>query len=138
MATTSDQESQNEFSDSDSDSIDSNQTDDGQTHLPEKILAEVVRPTTFDVPQIWYLIKWEDCALLRSSWEGIDFAENFPDIILADWEAEKKRQLEGKSKPLDLEAFHQALKDLESAERARRRIRRLRSKVSRVLSIAAA
>jgi len=65
------------YHDSDTDSIDSIDTDDGEYHLPEKIIAEVTRTTTYSSAQTWYLIKWEDCSLLRSSWEGIGFAENF-------------------------------------------------------------
>jgi len=120
-------------SESDSESL---FTDDGQDHPPEKILAEYKNEKQ-DI--LWYLIKWKDCALLRSSWEGCSLIEEFVQTthpnLLVDWEVEKERQLNGISKPLDKEVFSNAVLKLENAQRQRRVLRRLKGKVNRVLSI---
>ena len=65
MATTNDDFVLGE--DSDTESIFSIITDDGEDHLPERILAEYTRIGSLT----WYLVKWKNCPLLRSSWENI-------------------------------------------------------------------
>lgn len=116
----------------DEESIASLETDDGQEHPPEKILAELVSNNGFT----WYLVKWKDCPALRSSWEGLDLFQHHP-WMLDNWLIEKQKQAEGKSKPLDIEAFNKAVLDVEVAERQRRTLRRLKRRVNRVLSIIA-
>ena len=51
-------------------------SDDGEDHLPEKILAEYTRNGSLT----WYLVKWKDCPLLRSSWENIQSVQAFPEL----------------------------------------------------------
>lgn len=120
----------------DSDSVESlasNNTDDGQEHAPEKILAEL--QSTLDGSR-WYLVKWKDCPVLRSSWERYIPTEEGPSIF-ADWEVEKQRQEKGESTPLDINSFVQAVEDIEHAERLRRTLRRFKREVSRTISILA-
>ena len=117
----------------DTESLASLETDDGEDHPPEKILAETVSKNGF----VWYLVKWKDCPFLRSSWEGRELFENFPWMLDA-WLVEKQSQLELKSKPLDIGAFNRAVLDVEVAESQRRTLRRLKRKVNRVLSIVTA
>jgi hypothetical protein len=105
---------------------------DSEEPPPEKILTEIVGKNNY----IWYLVKWKDCPLLRSSWEGEACFENHP-WILDQWLVDKQSQKEGKSKPFDLEAFDRACKDLDLAERQRRILRRFRRKAKRILSIVA-
>jgi hypothetical protein len=117
------------FSD-DTESIASNESDDGEEHPPEKIIAELhSRNGTW-----WYLVKWQNCPVLRSSWEFQITPETCPQLF-ADWEVEKQKQARGESKPLDLIAFTTAVVQVEEAERHRRTLRRLKRKVRRVLSI---
>lgn len=105
---------------------------DSEEQPPEKILTEIVGKNN----HIWYLVKWKDCPLLRSSWEGKDCLENYPGI-LDQWLLDKQNQKEGKVQPFDLQAFDKACKDLDLAERQRRILRRFRRKVKRILSIVA-
>lgn len=131
MATTNDDV--DFWRDSDTDSIFSIITDDGEEHLPEKILAEYTRIGSLT----WYLVKWKDSPLLRSSWENIQSVQIYTTVapeILENWKEEKKRQAEGKTKPLNLEAFLQAVEDLENAQRERRKLRRFKNKINRILS----
>jgi hypothetical protein len=121
------------ISDGDSDdaeSLASNETDDGEVHVPEKIIAELQSKNG----TCWYLVKWQDCPVLRSSWELQISSGDYPNIF-ADWEVEKQKQKSGESKPLDLVSFTQAVLQVEEAERQRRTLRRLKRKVHRVLSI---
>jgi hypothetical protein len=106
------------------------ETDDGEEHNPEKVLAEIKSRNG----AIWYLVKWEDCSVLRSSWEGGNTLLQHPTISLA-WEVEKQKQARGESKPLDLEAFHRAVDEVERAEKHRRMLRRLKRSAKRVVSI---
>jgi hypothetical protein len=117
----------------DTESLASLETDDGEDHPPEKILAEIASKNGF----VWYLVKWKDCPFLRSSWEGREIFENSPWILDA-WLVEKQNQIDGKSQPLDIGAFNRAVLDIEVAESQRRTLRRLKRKVNRVLSIVAA
>ena len=118
-----------EYEETDAESLASLETDDGEHHPPEKIVAQWT---------VWFLVKWQDCPLLRSSWERTDFiASDFPSLLDA-WEIEKQRQKEGKSKPLDLDGFNRAVLELEKAERQRRSLRRLKRITQRVLSIVTA
>jgi hypothetical protein len=119
--------------DDDEESIASLETDDGEYHLPERILAQIPSKNGFN----WYLVKWENCPILRSSWEGLELFSNYP-WLLEEWLVELQRQTEGKSKPLDIAAFEKAVLDVELAERRRRILRRLKRKINRVLSIVAA
>jgi hypothetical protein len=114
----------------DAESIASNETDDGQRHSPEKILTEDI----WRDGAVWYLVKWKDCSILRSSWEGHLSPELYPQLF-ADWEAEKEKQQRGESKPLDLVAFDRAVEATEEAERRKRTLRRLKRHVRRILSI---
>ena len=114
----------------DDESLASLETDDGVEHDPEKVLAEL----TAKNGNIWFLVKWQDCPVLRSSWEGKESLDSCPWIWDA-WLIEKQRQAEGKSKPLDIGAFNKAVLDLEVAESQRRTLRRLKRKINRVLSI---
>ncbi|KAG9245971.1 hypothetical protein BJ878DRAFT_418049, partial [Calycina marina] len=123
--------------DSDTESTVSLATDDGEDHLPESIAAEVTRHGT-TYTQTWYLVKWKDCPLIRSSWESISTIQRYPEVasqILQTWQEEKTLQASGKSKPLDIEAFLQAVDDFEAAERERHKLQRFKSKIQRVLSI---
>lgn len=120
------------FSDDD-ESIASNETDDGQLHPPEKVLAEQYGRLWVST-QKYYLVKWKDCSIVRSSWEDYTFLESRPQL-LADWEAEKERQQRGDSKPLDLKSFNRLVAEVEEAERRRRTLRRLKRHVECVLSI---
>lgn len=106
------------------------ETDDGEDHLPEKIIAEF--ESTPGV--IWYLVKWENCPLLRSSWEGPGAIHGYLNLS-KNWEIEKQRQKEGTTKPLDISAFNKAVERVEEAERAKRQLRRLKHKFNRVLWI---
>jgi hypothetical protein len=117
----------------DTESLASLETDDGQDHPPEKILAEIVSRNGF----IWYLVKWEGAPFLRSSWEGREIFEDSPWILDA-WLVEKQKQLDRKSEPLDIGAFNRAVLDVEVAESQRRTLRRLKRKVTRILSIVTA
>ena len=113
----------------DNESLLSLESDDGEDHPPEKIIAEI----TAKNGNTWYLVKWKGCPVLRSSWEGKELFDDFPEVWNT-WLVEKQQQAEGKSKPLDVEAFNKAVLDLEVAESQRRTLRRLRRKVKRVLS----
>lgn len=116
----------------DSDSVASNDTDDGQTHLPEKVLAsQHIKHNNQE--SIWYLVKWENCPVLRSSWERGDLFKTNPQL-LEDWEIEQQRRVIGESK-FDLGAFNQAVTDLDKAYARRRQLRRLKKDVSRLLTI---
>jgi hypothetical protein len=123
-------DSGSEEEDSDSDESLASLESDSEEHPPEKILFEIEARNQ----HIWYLVKWKDCPLLRSSWEGKDCFEQYPGI-LEDWVIEKERQKERKSQPFDLDAFKKACSDQEAAERQRRVLRRLRRKANRILSI---
>lgn len=115
----------------DAESIASLETDDGKEHLPEKILAE---EQWNDQPgRIFYLVKWQDCPALRSSWESRETVEKFP-LLFQAWLVLKQEQAEGKAVPLDLAAFNQALDTREKIKRSQRTFRRLKRQVDRVLS----
>ncbi|PQE07061.1 nucleotide exchange factor SIL1 protein [Rutstroemia sp. NJR-2017a BBW] len=96
-------DSGSEEEDSDSDESLASLESDSEVHPPEKILFESPARNQ----HIWYLVKWKDCPLLRSSWEGKDCFEEHPGILEA-WVIEKERQKEGKSKPFDVDAFKKA------------------------------
>jgi hypothetical protein len=115
----------------DEESVASLETDDGEDHPPERILAEVTSKNGL----IWYLVKWTNCPILRSSWAGPEEVEAW---LLEDWRIERKKQLDGESKPLDIAAFQKAQLDEELAERKRRILRRLKRKVNRAISIVTA
>jgi hypothetical protein len=117
-------------SEDDNESLASLETDDGQDHPPEKVLAQLTSKNGF----VWYLVKWQDCPILRSSWEGEGLFTSCPEIF-EKWQIERKDQAEGKSEPLDIAAFNKAVLELEKAERKKRILRRLKRKVNRVLSI---
>jgi len=114
------------------DSVASNDTDDGQTHQPEKILAKQdIKHNTHETT--WFLVKWENCPVLRSSWESGDLFKTYPKL-LEDWKVEQQRRAEGKSK-FDLDAFNQAVLDLDKAYVRRRQLRRLKKDISRLLTL---
>jgi hypothetical protein len=114
----------------DRESLASIETDDGQDHPPEKILAEITSRNGFT----WYLVKWKDCPVIRSSWEGRETFDN-SQWLLEDWAREKEKQEKGESTPLDIAAFNKKVLEVELAERQRRVLRRLRRSFNRVLSI---
>jgi hypothetical protein len=118
---------------SDTESLASLETDDGEDHTPERILAQFQRPND----RVWYLIKWQDCPVIRSSWESKEIIASCPWLLDA-WFIEKQRQAEGSSKPLDIHAFNKAVFDAEVAAQQRRVLRRLKRRFNRVLSIVAA
>lgn len=123
-------------SETDGESVASLETDDGQDHKPEKVLAQQdLQLNHLSQPNFstWYLVKWEDCPVLRSSWESGDLFLTYP-YLLEDWVLEKQKQAEGKRKELDLKAFELAVLELEIVERKRRKLRRFRSKLTRMLS----
>lgn len=118
--------------DDDSDSVASNDTDDGQIHLPEKILArQDLKHNNQDTS--WYLVKWENCPNLRSSWETGDLFKTYPKL-LEDWEVEQQKRATGESK-FDLEAFNKAVANLDALYTQRRQLRRLKKDVSRLLTL---
>ncbi|KAA8573770.1 hypothetical protein MFRU_001g03070 [Monilinia fructicola] len=106
--------------------------EDWEEASPEKILTEIVAKNDHS----WYLVKWKDCPLLRSSWEGKSCFEKCP-WILEQWLVDKQNQKEGKARPFDVQGFDQACRDLELAERQRINLRRFRRKVKEILSIVA-
>jgi hypothetical protein len=116
----------------DDESLASLETDDGQDHFPERILAQVKGKNGF----VWYLVKWQDCPVIRSSWEGVHQFDSCP-RILDTWFKEHLLQETGKSTPLDLVAFDKAVREEEAARSRRRVLRRVRRKLKRVLSIVA-
>jgi len=118
---------------SDTESLASLETDDGGYHPPERILAQFQAPNDF----VWYLVKWHNCPLIRSSWEGKELFSSCPWVLDA-WIIEQQRQAEGLSKPLDIHSFNKAVFDAEVAAQRRRVLRRLKRRFSRVLSIVAA
>ncbi|TAQ83349.1 hypothetical protein B7494_g8327 [Chlorociboria aeruginascens] len=73
---------------------------------PEKIIAEFTKNK-----QTWYLVKWEGCPVLRSSWEGIEIFNGY-EGLLREWEVEKQKQKEGKSTPLDIPTFNKEVTEL--------------------------
>lgn len=117
----------------DDDSVASNDTDDGKDHLPEKILDQQVPRKDF-LKQTWYLIQWQDCPILRSSWETGDLLKIHPHL-LEDWKIEQEKRAEGTSK-FDSSAFQAAIVKLEKTERRRRKLRSFKKDISRVLAIA--
>lgn len=123
-------ESDSDIDIEDDDSVASNETDDGQEHEPDKVLAEFTSRNDY----VWYLIKWKDCSLLRSSWEDSGIFTLWPWALDA-WLVEKQKHAEGKSHPLNITAFNQAVLEVEKAERQRRLLRRLKRRITRVLSI---
>jgi hypothetical protein len=136
MATTPPSQDPNYLDNSDFDdreSLASIETDDGEDHPPEKILAEITSKNGFT----WYLVQWKDCPVIRSSWEG---RETFDAAqwLLEDWAKEKEKQERGESTPLDVASFNKKVLEVELAERQRRVLRRLRRRVNRVLSIVSA
>jgi hypothetical protein len=113
----------------DTESLASIDTDDGQDHPPEKILAAQSHNGF-----TWYLVKWQDCPIIRSSWEGISALTDFA-FLFEEWEIEKTKQRNGISKPLDIVSFNTAVLEVELLERQRRNLRRLKRVVRRAISI---
>jgi hypothetical protein len=101
---------------------------EGVDYPVESILAEVVGKNK----HVWYLVKWQNCPLVRSSWECAAFFCDIPEV-LEEWNLEKQRQAEGKSKPFDIAAFHKAVLDLEVLERQRRRLRSFRKQAQALI-----
>jgi hypothetical protein len=116
----------------DNESLASLETDDGLLHSAERILAQLEGKNGL----IWYLVKWHDCPVIRSSWEGADQFNSVPWLLEA-WFKEHELQEAGKSPRLDLIAFDKAVEEEEVARSERRVLRRLRRKLKRVLSIVA-
>ena len=114
----------------DSESLASLETDDGQDHPPETILAERLHQRGF----VWYLVKWKDCSVLRSSWERV---HSFADCkwLLLEWEVRKEQEESGVKPKFDLDKFRKGIRDLERKERSRRLLRRLKRRIVRVKAI---
>jgi len=102
----------------------------------EGILAEANHESKNEDPDChrFYLVKWTDSPVLRSSWEHASFLVDYQDV-LQEWQAEKKRQQEGKSVPFDYEAFNKSIEEQEFRDRARRRLRRFKRHIQRIVSI---
>lgn len=113
----------------DDDDSSSDESDESETeHLVECILAEFAGKNG----HIWYLVKWQDCPIIRSSWEcGVIF-KDFP-WIFKEWEIERQKQAEGKSQPLDIIAFNKAVLKVEIAERNRRRLKQMQRHAQSIL-----
>jgi len=114
----------------DEESLASAEEDDDDIEYPiEKIIAEF----TGKNGHVWFLVKWHNCPLVRSSWECVTVFDDIP-WVLDEWKLEKQRQREGKSKPLDIAAFNKAVLEVEVAERLRRTLRRLKKQATGVLT----
>lgn len=113
-------------------SLASLETDDGEDHPPEKIIAD----ETDQTGQVWYLVKWKDCNILRSSWEGSNFCTNHPKVF-KKWLVEKERILRGDIKALDLKQFKERVSELENQERQRRRLRRFKRRMQSLIDFEA-
>jgi hypothetical protein len=112
---------------SDSDSIDlesteASEADEGKDYVVECILAE-----DKDVEgKMFYLLKWEDYPLLRSTWEP---AENIKDQSTFDeWESQKERIEKGLAKPFDVVRFREELDEEEEAKVLRQKRRERKRK----------
>lgn len=117
-----------DFEEDDAESLASLDSDDANISTIECIIAEFKGKHN----HTWYLVKWIDCPAIRSSWECSSL---FTDSRLLDeWQLEKKRQAEGKSQPLDIAKFHQAVLDLELAEKQKRTLRRLKRQATSILN----
>jgi len=122
-----------EDDDCDAESLASLQTEDNITYdRPEAILAEAHLHD-----RVWYLIKWENCPFIRSSWEikgslGLD--EETHKGVFEAWEREKVLQLSGQKPPFDAEAFVRAVDKSEKLDKARRNLRRWKRQLKGVLS----
>ncbi len=114
--------------DDDSDSQDSAEESEDVDYPVERIIAEF----TCRNGHLWYLVKWKNCPLVRSSWECKALFKEIP-WVLDEWKVEKQKQLEGKSDPLDLVAFNRACLELEVAQRQRRRLRSFRKQAQTIL-----
>lgn len=116
--------------DDDSDSQNSTESEDVDVGYPvERIIAEFVGKNG----HVWFLVKWQNCPLVRSSWECGAIFFNIP-WVLDEWKVEKQKQAEGKSQPLDIAAFNKAVLDVEVAERQRRRLRSFRKQAQSILN----
>ncbi|RKF77051.1 Nucleotide exchange factor SIL1 [Golovinomyces cichoracearum] len=102
-------------SEEDTESLASLDTDDGNEHPPEKIIADEIDKAGNFI----YLVKWKDCSILRSSWEDFEFCCSYPEIY-NEWRLEKERINRGEAKALDLEDFNKRAFELELKERLRR------------------
>lgn len=94
---------------------------DGGLHpVPERILAE-----NHSRGRTWYLVKWVNCPVVRSSWEirylGFDCDYR---ILLKAWGVEKILQAQGKKTPFDVDAFNKANDEIDNLEKGRRNLRR--------------
>ncbi|TQS35202.1 hypothetical protein Golomagni_04384 [Golovinomyces magnicellulatus] len=113
--------SDNEFiefqseSEEDLESLASLDTDDGNDHPPEKIIADRIDQAGY----FTYLVKWKDCSILRSSWEGLGFCSSYPELY-NKWRLEKERINRGEAKAFDLQDFNRRAFEVEIKERLRR------------------
>jgi hypothetical protein len=128
MATGQQNQNYNYFEvDDDSDSL-SSLDSDGSDYPIERILAEFKGKNG----HTWFLVKWQYCPLVRSSWECSTIFFETP-WILDQWKVEKQLQAEGKSEPLDIAAFNKVVNDVEVAERQRRRLKSFRKQAQSIL-----
>jgi hypothetical protein len=120
----------------DAESIASLASSNAEERSIERVLAETNHDCRSKDPDShrFYLIKWTNSSVLRSSWEHVSFLKDRPDIV-EEWEAEKKRQAEGKSPAFDYEEFNRRVDEQECRERARRRLRRFKRHMQHILSI---
>ncbi|KAI9746096.1 MAG: hypothetical protein M1818_000777 [Claussenomyces sp. TS43310] len=116
------------FEDDDDDSSSDASLESDVEHPIERILAEFTGRNS----HVWYLVKWQNCPLVRSSWECAVIFNDVP-WIFKEWELERQRQAEGKSKPLDIPAFNKTVLEVELAERYKRRFRHMLKHAQTVL-----
>jgi hypothetical protein len=113
--------------DDDTDSQASTESEDVEYPV-ERIIAEF----TGKNGHVWFLVKWLNCPLVRSSWECGAIFFDIP-WVLDEWKIEKQKQAEGKSQPLDILAFNKAVLEVDIAERQRRRLRSFRKQAQSIL-----
>jgi hypothetical protein len=123
-----------DYSSSDPDSTtESSSSEDGEyPHSPERILAEHI-----DIKnKTWFLVKWKDCPVIRSSWERPSLFLRIKRVaIINEWLLEKQRQSQGLSTPFDLTTFDSLVLKAEALERGRRRLRRLKNRIEKNIEI---
>lgn len=117
----------NYFDDYEDDDTDSIISLEEQEYPIEKIIAEI----TCKNKHTWYLVKWHNSPLHRSSWEC---DTSIPQWVLDEWSNEKQRQAEGKSKPVDLKAFENHVKQVEEAQKSIRRLKHFKKQAEKLVS----
>lgn len=97
---------------------------------PEKILAE-----HHSYRHTWYLVKWENCPLVQSSWEiDTNLTKSEYKNLLDAWREEKVLQNQGQKDPFDLQAFTRLVDDTKKLEQGRRNLRRWKRQVKGIIA----